>query len=64
MTGDHTKVTGTVQAKATPFALDGRHIAHENDNVFLPGVQGHRQGSIRRRATANDRAGRSPRRIE
>ncbi|CAG9256804.1 hypothetical protein WK39_15440 [Burkholderia cepacia] len=34
--GDHTTVAGTVQAKATPFALDGRHIAHEDDDVFCP----------------------------
>lgn len=32
--GDHTTVAGTVQAKTTPFALDGRH--HENDDVFCP----------------------------
>lgn len=34
--GDHTTVAGTVQAKITPFALDGRHIAHEDDDVFCP----------------------------
>ncbi|WP_174954166.1 PAAR domain-containing protein [Burkholderia lata] len=34
--GDHTTVAGTVHAKATSFALDGRHMAHENDDVFCP----------------------------
>ncbi|MBH9647540.1 PAAR domain-containing protein [Burkholderia vietnamiensis] len=34
--GDHTTAAGTVQAKATPFALDGRHIPHENNDVFWP----------------------------
>ncbi|QRR09726.1 PAAR domain-containing protein [Burkholderia sp. MS455] len=34
--GDHTTVAGTVRVKATPFELDGRHIAHEDDDVICP----------------------------
>ncbi|ACB66641.1 MULTISPECIES: PAAR domain-containing protein [Burkholderia] len=34
--GDHTTVAGTVRAKGTPFVLDNKHIAHEDDDVICP----------------------------
>lgn len=34
--GDQTTAAGTVHAMATPFALDDKHIAHEDDDVFCP----------------------------
>jgi uncharacterized Zn-binding protein involved in type VI secretion len=34
--GDQTTVAGTVHAKATPRGLNGRHIAHEADDVSCP----------------------------
>ena len=36
--GDRTTANGTVRAiaTATPFALNDRHIAHENDEVSCP----------------------------
>jgi uncharacterized Zn-binding protein involved in type VI secretion len=33
---DRTTANGAVHAKAAPFVLDGRPIAHENDDVVCP----------------------------